>query len=199
MVYRKVGPACVSHRAGCDSRDQDRRNKVGRCPGSHLPRTARRRHGRDLSAHRCSKTSFGKHVAVVTDARFSGVSTGACIGHISPEALAGGPLGKLVAGDVIEIVIDRNTLEGRVNFVGSNDQRVSAEEGSRVLAARPPRKDLAPDPLLPDDILGAALQEVSGGTWGGRPTMSNQYSRCSMQVSVRSRKLILYLEPGVFD
>src|SRR5438046_1418673 len=37
--------------------------------------------------------SFGKHVAVITDARFSGVSTGACIGHVGPEALAGGPIG----------------------------------------------------------------------------------------------------------
>ena len=51
---------------------------------------------------------FGKHVAVLTDARFSGVSTGACIGHISPEALAGGALGKLRDGDQIEILIDRN-------------------------------------------------------------------------------------------
>ena len=54
--------------------------------------------------------SFGKHVAVLTDARFSGVSTGACIGHITPEALAGGPIGKVVEGDIIEIVIDRNNL-----------------------------------------------------------------------------------------
>ena len=50
---------------------------------------------------------FGKHVAVLTDARFSGVSTGACVGHVTPEALAGGPIGKVVDGDVIEIVIDR--------------------------------------------------------------------------------------------
>jgi len=63
----------------------------------------------------------GKHVAVVTDARFSGVSTGACIGHVSPEALAGGPLGKLRDGDPIEIVIDRNTLTGTLNYVGPED------------------------------------------------------------------------------
>src|SRR5205814_6736659 len=55
--------------------------------------------------------SWGKHVAVLTDARFSGVSTGACIGHVSPEALAGGPIGKLRDGDRIRIVIDRNKLE----------------------------------------------------------------------------------------
>jgi dihydroxyacid dehydratase/phosphogluconate dehydratase len=101
---------------------------------------------------------FGKHVAVLTDARFSGVSTGACIGHVSPEALAGGPIGKLVEGDLIEIVVDRNTLEGSVNFLG----------GAEVLASRPPRPDLASDPNLPADTrLWAALQDVSGGTWGG--------------------------------
>jgi dihydroxyacid dehydratase/phosphogluconate dehydratase len=102
---------------------------------------------------------FGKHVALLTDARFSGVSTGACIGHISPEALAGGPLGKLRDGDVIEIVVDRNNLRGTVNVLG-----VSAEE----LEARPMHPALAPDPALPDDTrLWAALQDVSGGTWGG--------------------------------
>jgi xylonate dehydratase len=111
---------------------------------------------------------FGKHVAVITDARFSGVSTGACIGHVSPEALAGGPIGKLRDGDEIEIVIDRNTMEGTVNFVGESGKRVSAEKGAAALAARPARPDLAADPQLPDDTrLWAALQDVSGGPWGG--------------------------------
>lgn len=111
---------------------------------------------------------FGKHVAVVTDARFSGVSTGACIGHVSPEALAGGPIGKVLEGDLIEIVIDRNRLEGVVNVVGTNGVVFGPEEGARVLASRPPRPDLAPDPDLPDDTrLWAALQAVSGGPWGG--------------------------------
>ena len=111
---------------------------------------------------------FGKHVAVITDARFSGVSTGACVGHISPEALAGGPVGKLRDGDMIEIVVNRTTLEGTVNLVGENAVAASVEEGSRVLDARPSRSDLAPDPLLPDDTrIWAALQDVSGGTWGG--------------------------------
>lgn len=111
---------------------------------------------------------FGKHVAVVTDARFSGVSTGACIGHVSPEALAGGPIGKVLDGDLIEIVIDRNRLEGTVNLVGTNAVVFGPEEGARVLASRPPRRDLAPDRDLPDDTrLWAALQAVSGGPWGG--------------------------------
>lgn len=111
---------------------------------------------------------FGKHVAVVTDARFSGVSTGACIGHVSPEALAGGPIGKVLDGDLIEIVIDRHRLEGRVDLVGADGAVFGPEEGARLLASRPPRPDLAPDPDLPDDTrLWAALQAVSGGSWGG--------------------------------
>lgn len=111
---------------------------------------------------------FGKQVALLTDARFSGVSTGACIGHISPEALAGGPVGRLRDGDMIEIVIDRNTLEGRVDFVGCDGREFPAEEGARVLAARAPREDLQADPALPEDTrLWAALQDVSGGAWGG--------------------------------
>jgi putative YjhG/YagF family dehydratase len=111
---------------------------------------------------------FGKHVAVLTDARFSGVSTGACIGHVSPEALAGGPVGKLRDGDVIEIVIDRRKLEGTVNFVGENGVSVGAEAGSRMLAARSSRPDLKADAQLPDATrLWAALQDASGGTWNG--------------------------------
>ena len=111
---------------------------------------------------------FGKHVAVITDARFSGVSTGACIGHVAPEALAGGPIGKLRDGDLIEIVIDRVRLEGSVNLVGVGERRFSPEEGARLLAERTPHPDLAPDPDLPAATrLWAALQQVSGGPWGG--------------------------------
>jgi dihydroxyacid dehydratase/phosphogluconate dehydratase len=110
----------------------------------------------------------GKHVAVVTDARFSGVSTGACIGHVSPEALAGGPIGRLVDGDLIEIVIDRRSLDGTVNFVGEQGVRLDPDEASRRLAASAPRGDLAADASLPADTrLWAALQSVSGGVWGG--------------------------------
>jgi putative YjhG/YagF family dehydratase len=111
---------------------------------------------------------YGKHVALVTDARFSGVSTGACIGHVGPEALAGGPIGKVRDGDLIRIVIDRNRLEGTINLVGENGQEFGAGEGLRVLAMRSPREDLHADAALPDDTrLWAALQAASGGTWGG--------------------------------
>jgi len=111
---------------------------------------------------------FGKHVAVLTDARFSGVSTGACIGHVGPEALAGGPIGKVRDGDLIEIEIDRNALTGRVNFVGSPERRLTPEQGAAELASRTPATPLESDPLMPaDSRLWAVLQQASGGTWGG--------------------------------
>jgi putative YjhG/YagF family dehydratase len=111
---------------------------------------------------------WGKHVAVVTDARFSGVSTGACIGHVGPEALAGGPIGRLRDGDVIRIVVDRINLSGSVDLVGDKTGEFGAEAGAKALAARPPRDDLSADSRLPADTrLWAALQQVCGGTWGG--------------------------------
>jgi len=111
---------------------------------------------------------FGKQVAVITDARFSGVSTGACIGHVGPEALAGGPIGKLIDGDTLSISVDTIELEGRIDLVGEADERFDADEGERRLAARSPRADLAADPELPPETrLWALLQQLSGGTWGG--------------------------------
>jgi dihydroxyacid dehydratase/phosphogluconate dehydratase len=111
---------------------------------------------------------YCKHIAVLTDARFSGVSTGACIGHVSPEALAGGPIGRVLDGDIVEIVVDRNALHGTVDLVGEGGERFSAEEGAVRLARRPQRGDLAPHPAMPDDTrLWAALVQASGGVWGG--------------------------------
>jgi xylonate dehydratase len=111
---------------------------------------------------------FGKHVAILTDARFSGVSTGACIGHVSPEALAGGPIGKVRDGDLIEITVDRQRLEGSVHVIGEHGVAVGPEAGAAMLRDRPSRTDLASDAKLPDDSrLWAALQDASGGTWGG--------------------------------
>jgi putative YjhG/YagF family dehydratase len=111
---------------------------------------------------------WGREVAVLTDARFSGVSTGACIGHVGPEALANGPIGKLRDGDRIQIVIDRNALSGRVDLVGDAEHDWSPEEAQQVLMQRPPHPDLKSDPQLPPETrLWAALQRVGGGTWGG--------------------------------
>ncbi|WIY84061.1 YjhG/YagF family D-xylonate dehydratase [Propionimicrobium sp. PCR01-08-3] len=114
------------------------------------------------------KVPYGKHVSLITDARFSGVSTGACFGHVGPEALAGGPIGKLRDGDIVQIIVDTGKLTGSLDFVGTPDARLSPEQGAEVLAARDIYPGLAPDRDLPDDTrLWAALQDVSGGTWGG--------------------------------
>jgi xylonate dehydratase len=172
-VYRKTGPARVFTReraaiAAIKSRGEDRIK-----PGDVMVLICRGPLGAGMEeiyqiTSALKHLSFGKHVAVLTDARFSGVSTGACIGHIGPEALAGGPIGRVQEGDLIRIEVDRNRLEGRIDLVGHEDARFDAEEGARVLAARPPRPDLAPDPDLPDDTrLWAALQQLGGGTWGG--------------------------------
>ena len=172
-VYRKVGPARVftSERAAIAAikglteppvRPGDILVVMGRGPsGSGMEETYQ------LTAA-LRHLPWGKEVALITDARFSGVSTGACIGHVGPEALAGGPLGRVREGDTIQIIIDRVRLEGRIDLVGHDGQRYTPEEGAAVLAARSPHPDLAPDPDLPDDTrLWAALQNISGGAWGG--------------------------------
>jgi putative YjhG/YagF family dehydratase len=109
----------------------------------------------------------GKSVALITDARFSGVSTGPCIGHVGPEALAGGPIGRLRDGDLVRVIIDRQALEGSIDLVRQGPDGAHVPD-SETLARRPVREDLAPDAALPADTrLWAALQQVSGGTWGG--------------------------------
>lgn len=100
----------------------------------------------------------GQRIALITDGRFSGVSTGACVGHISPEAWAGGPIGRLRDGDPIRLRIDTRGLEGTVEVL------LPAEE----LAARTQHPELKPDSAVPDDTrLWAALQNASGGSWAG--------------------------------
>ena len=100
----------------------------------------------------------GKRIALITDGRFSGVSTGACVGHISPEAWAGGPIARLRDGDPVRVVIDTRNLEGTIEFTGN----------AQEFAARKPHPALQPDPRVPADTrLWAALQNASGGSWGG--------------------------------
>ncbi len=173
-VYRNTGPARVfrSERdaiRAIKSRDEDERVKAGEilvltCGG---PMGTGMEEVYQITAA-LKHLSYGKQVALITDARFSGVSTGACIGHVGPEALAGGPIGKVREGDVIEIVIDRNTLEGTINLVGENGANHGAAWGVAELNRRPASDNLEPHPFLPDDSrLWAALQNASGGTWGG--------------------------------
>jgi putative YjhG/YagF family dehydratase len=169
-VYRKVGPARVflTERAAIHAIKSHEVDRVK--PGDIIVLICRGPLGAGMEeiyqiTSALKHLSFGKHIALLTDARFSGVSTGACIGHIGPEALAGGPIGKVRDGDQIQIVVDRNRLVGSIDLVGESG---SIDEGTRILAERPLRNDLAPDPNLPDDTrLWAALQRVGGGTWGG--------------------------------
>jgi xylonate dehydratase len=157
-VYRKRGPARVFIRE-TDAIEAIKSGKIQ--PGDIMVLICRGPLGSGMEevyqvTSALKHLSFGKHVALLTDARFSGVSTGACIGHVTPEALAGGSIGKIQENDIIEILVDRNALSGSVNVVDVD------------LEARSPRPDLSPDPQLPDDTrLWAALQEASGGTWGG--------------------------------
>ncbi len=172
-VYRAVGPA----RVFVSERDAFRAVKAGEIKaGDILVLTCAGPLGSGMEetlqvTGALKHLPWGKQVAVVTDARFSGVSTGACIGHVGPEALAGGPIGKVLDGDLIRIVIDRNCLEGRVDLIGEAgcaSEEQSTERGTRLLSERAHRPDLTPHSDLPDDTrLWAALQEVGGGTWGG--------------------------------
>jgi putative YjhG/YagF family dehydratase len=172
-VYRKLGPARVftTERAAIAAIKSHGADRVR--PGDVVVLICRGPLGAGMEeifevTSALRHLPWGKEVAVLTDARFSGVSTGACIGHIGPEALAGGPIGKVLEGDRIEIVIDRTRLEGTIDLVGHGTELFGREEGTRILASRPPRPDLAPDPELPlDTRLWAALQSVAGGTWGG--------------------------------
>jgi putative YjhG/YagF family dehydratase len=172
-VYRKVGPARVflTERAAVAAIKSHGGDRVQ--PGDIIVLICRGPMGAGMEeiyqvTSALKHLSFGKHIAVLTDARFSGVSTGACIGHIGPEALAGGPIGKVRDGDRIQITVDRNKLEGSVDLIGEGERTFGAAEGTQVLARRPLRPDLAADSQLPEDTrLWAALQRAGGGTWGG--------------------------------
>jgi putative YjhG/YagF family dehydratase len=173
-VYRKIGPARVftSERAamaaikgaGPDKKVQpgDILVVVGRGPmGSGMEETYQ------LTAA-LKHLEWGKEVALITDARFSGVSTGACIGHMGPEGLAGGPIGRVREGDTIQILIDTVNLTGSVDLIGHDGQRYSPAAGAQVLADRTALPTMRPDEKLPADTrLWAALQNASGGTWAG--------------------------------
>src|SRR5437899_2010186 len=165
-VYRKVGPARVFRTESAAIHAIKSRAEDGLKPGDILVLICRGPMGAGMEeiyqiTAALKHLDFGKQIAVITDARFSGVSTGACIGHVSPEALAGGPVGKLLDGDLIEITVDCRGLEGSIDLVGAAGKVFGPEEGKRVLAARPMRPDLAPDPQMPSDSrLWAALQDV---------------------------------------
>jgi len=172
-IYRKVGPARVFYsereaiaaikgQGDLSIQAGDIMVLVGRGPlGSGMEETYQL-----TSALRY--LPWGKEVALITDARFSGVSTGACIGHVGPEGLAGGPVGRVREGDTLQIIVDTINLEGSIDLVGHDGARYDAKHGMAVLAGRDTASELRPDDRLPDDTrLWAALQAAGGGTWGG--------------------------------
>ncbi|HUS17305.1 MAG TPA: dihydroxy-acid dehydratase, partial [Chloroflexia bacterium] len=172
-VYHKIGPARVFTRERDAIRAIKSRGPDGIQPGDVVVLICGGPLGTGMEeiyqvTSALKHLPWGHEVAVLTDARFSGVSTGACIGHIGPEALAGGPIGRVRDGDLIAIRIDRHALVGSVDLVGEAGTVFGPAWGAAALAARPPRPDLAPHPALPADTrLWAALQQASGGVWGG--------------------------------
>jgi xylonate dehydratase len=172
-VYRKIGPARVftSERAAIAAVKGLSENPVKAGDVIALIGCGPMGTGMEETYQLTSALRYlpeGKTIALVTDARFSGVSTGACIGHVGPEALAGGPLGKLRDGDTIRIIVDCVGLSGKIDLIGEGDRRFDPEQGARILSGRQAHPDLQPNPDLPDDTrLWAALQNCSGGTWGG--------------------------------
>ncbi len=171
-VFRKTGPARVftSEREAVATIKGQRQDPIK--PGEIIILMCRGPLGAGMEetyqiTSALKHISWGKSVAVITDARFSGVSTGACIGHVGPEALSGGPIAKVRDGDLIRIIVDRNNLVGSIDLVGENGVDVGPEGGTKILDSRP-LPELHPDPQLPDDTrLWAMLQRVGGGTWGG--------------------------------
>jgi putative YjhG/YagF family dehydratase len=177
-VYRKTGPARVFVRerdavAAIKGKSTDGSPTVPIRPGDVIVLAGRGPMGSGMEetyqvTSALKYIPWGKHVAVITDARFSGVSTGACIGHVGPEALAGGPIGKIRDGDQIRIEIDRRNLAGSIDLVGDAGGAFTPEQAQQVLLTRKSHPDLAPDAGLPSDTrLWAALQQAGGGTWGG--------------------------------
>ncbi len=172
-VYRKIGPAKVftTEKAAIAAIKGEGERKV--VPGDVLVLCCRGPMGAGMEetyqvTSALKHLKWGKQVAVITDARFSGVCTGACIGHVSPEALAGGPIGKLRDGDRIQIVIDRNKLEGTIDLVGDATGDHGPDVGHRGTREARPAPGPGPRPALPADTrLWAALQHASGGVWGG--------------------------------
>ncbi len=87
-----------------------------------------------------SDKELGKTIALITDGRFSGASTGPVIGHCSPEAQAGGPIALVEEGDLIHLDVEQRILE----IVGVRGERKTPEEMDAILEER--RKNWQPKP-----------------------------------------------------
>lgn len=109
-----------------------------------------------------SDKSLGKSVALITDGRFSGASTGPSIGHVSPEAAEGGPIALIEEGDLIRIDVPNRML----SIVGIAGQEMDAEEIERILAAR--RQNWQPKPSkYPSGVLHLFSRHARSPMQGG--------------------------------
>lgn len=87
-----------------------------------------------------SDKELGRAIALITDGRFSGASTGPVIGHCSPEAATGGPIALVEEGDLIEL----DVVERKLNIVGVDGKRKTPEEINDILKKR--REKWSPRP-----------------------------------------------------
>ncbi|WP_323091200.1 dihydroxy-acid dehydratase [Allobaculum sp. JKK-2023] len=88
-----------------------------------------------------SDQELGRSIALITDGRFSGASTGPVIGHVSPEAATGGPIALVEENDLIEV----DVMGRKLNIVGINGERKTPEEVAQVLEER--KKNWKPRPM----------------------------------------------------
>ena len=80
----------------------------------------------------CADPKLASSVALITDGRFSGASRGPVIGHVSPEAAAGGPIALVEEGDIIELDVEARRLE----ITGVKGEHKTPEEMDAILAER---------------------------------------------------------------
>lgn len=109
-----------------------------------------------------SDPELGRTIALITDGRFSGASTGPSIGHVSPEAADGGPIALVEENDLIRIDIPSRTLE----IVGIQGQQKTKEEISGILAERKQRWS-PPKPASTDGVLKLFSQHAVSPMAGG--------------------------------
>ena len=108
-----------------------------------------------------SDPELASSIALITDGRFSGATRGPAIGHVSPEAVEGGPIALVEDNDLIEIDINNRSL----NIVGINGEKKEGAEIEKILAERF-KKWERPEPRYTRGILGLYTQLATSGMKG---------------------------------
>lgn len=109
-----------------------------------------------------SDPQLGRTIALITDGRFSGASTGPSIGHVSPEAAQGGPIALVEEGDLILIDIPKRKLE----IVGINGKKMTPEEIDGILSARKAQWT-KPEPKYKSGVLSIFSRHAQSPMKGG--------------------------------